>query len=254
MRRHLARAVVLLQVEPSCSIVTGDLAIGHRGAVEVLLREPPFAVRAVEQRHLAIVDHDVGMMIGGFGVGNQTVDERDGRRKIVERELLPDRAALERPVLQRPSADAALPDRTESPCQYSPNRCGFVARQQRILTVVEHEIGHQRAPSAGASSTPFRKWPVAYTSPGILAERPMIGISSAVAGRRPTRAPTNAACQRCGTRSHARIEQVANACHCRPFVESGVFHRRAHENRAGGDRHQIASRSPHDSAQRRPFP
>ena len=78
--RDLARAVVLFQIRAHGGSSGCRFAIGHGRAVEVFLGDAAFVVRAVEQRHPAIVDHDVRMMVRGFRVGHQPVDERDGGR------------------------------------------------------------------------------------------------------------------------------------------------------------------------------
>ena len=77
------------------------MTVGHLRARNVFGGEAAFVVRGPRQRHAAVVDGDVGMMVRGFRIGDQAIDERDGLRKSLERELLPDRIAIERPLVER---------------------------------------------------------------------------------------------------------------------------------------------------------
>ena len=82
-----------------------DIAlIGRVRSLEILLRQPAFAMRRVRERHPFVVDQNVRVMIGSFGDGHQPIDEMDGLRKIPEGVLFLDRIAIERPALQRDQA------------------------------------------------------------------------------------------------------------------------------------------------------
>src|SRR5262249_24198820 len=79
----------------------------RRAALEILHGQPALAVRRVGQRDALVVDLDVGMMIGRLRFGDEAVDEGDGLRGILERVLLADGVALERPAGE--ALDALLP-------------------------------------------------------------------------------------------------------------------------------------------------
>src|SRR3989442_10918533 len=75
-------------------------SIRRGGSGEVLVGQAAFAVRGIGERDALVVDQDIGMMIRLLGLGREAVHERDRRREILERVLLLDSIAGERPALQ----------------------------------------------------------------------------------------------------------------------------------------------------------
>ena len=57
-------------------------------------------MRRVCERDALVIDENVGMVVGGFSLRRQPVDEGHGLRKAGKRELLPDGVAFERPARQ----------------------------------------------------------------------------------------------------------------------------------------------------------
>src|SRR4051812_9470897 len=106
------------------------------------------------------------MMISGFGVRHETLNERNSRGKTVERELLADSAAFERPTLEFVQLPLNILLRQNGHVSYSPNRRGDTAassgssRLSRIKSATALAVN-------GASRIPFRKCPVASTTSGM---------------------------------------------------------------------------------------
>ena len=64
---------------------------------------------------------------------------------------------------------------------------------------------------SGASRTPLRKCPEAWTSPGVRGSGPIDRQIVGVAGRRPARASRNVESHAAGRSSHGGVEQITNA-------------------------------------------
>ncbi len=61
---------------------------------------PPSLCVEYRQNHATVIDRDVGMVIGGFAVGNETLHERHRLRKPFEDELFLDCVAGATPAFQ----------------------------------------------------------------------------------------------------------------------------------------------------------